>query len=572
MKRSILIIIISLLIKNVSFGQIVNIKGEVIDKNTGKKLIGVTVQVDKYLGTITNKKGIFNLEVPDTMIKKNGLSISYIGYKQIKVSYKSDNDYSIKMEINESLLSEVFISEQGKTIIEKAIKRIKINYSEKPTIINGIMRVYNIINKADYFYKSDGIVQIYYPPHIDSKASLSINLIQNKDTLIQNNQSKYLNKFMNIKWLGGFYSINDFVYDKPDFINLNKLKDYEYVKKGTAFFENREVYKIYFNSRKNNKIEGILYIDTSTYAFVGAEYTRYKIFEMSLIPISIKKFYIAYHKIKDKWYIKNTHTESSHEISEDNNYVQDFAFTSLDTVNVKPFSYYEIVQRKDENIKIHRTNNKEDWKKYDDIFKNEEIANRISFFPVPISTKTQLIKVNNNFSNLLHQILHYFQNNNIYYQIGILKLPININTTQPQFQNSISSLSNYLFNLELHFRLYNNCFLKYENGYNLSISTLTNKITGYYISNNFNINKKYHPITIAPYFGYNKITILNKKNIYYVKQGIVTGLNLSYEITHKCSYFLSLSYNYTLDITNHNNTLLINKTNFSPSTGIIIKF
>lgn len=60
-------------------------------------------------------------------------------------------------------LEQVTINGFTNTLIRKAISNIPINYGSKPYIQNGMLRIYNIVNDSDYFFKGDAMVQTYFP-------------------------------------------------------------------------------------------------------------------------------------------------------------------------------------------------------------------------------------------------------------------------------------------------------------------------------------------------------------------------------------------------------------------------
>lgn len=105
------------------------ISGYIKNQEDGEVLIGATVSIhNSYFGTVTNEFGFFSLQMPegDYLLK-----VSYIGFKDIfkEIDLKKDLFISEKMEIDESEIEIVVVSEEEKTdIIEKSVlKQVKLN-------------------------------------------------------------------------------------------------------------------------------------------------------------------------------------------------------------------------------------------------------------------------------------------------------------------------------------------------------------------------------------------------------------------------------------------------------------
>jgi len=99
-----------LLINFFSFAQ--NIKGVVLDLNTNKLLIGAHVYLKNSVnGSITNKKGEFNLKIKSKENKKDTLIISHIGYttKKLPISEIKENNYVIHLSINLQNLEKITV-------------------------------------------------------------------------------------------------------------------------------------------------------------------------------------------------------------------------------------------------------------------------------------------------------------------------------------------------------------------------------------------------------------------------------------------------------------------------------
>ncbi len=126
-KTSGYIFIVLLLALNISVIKSQNIvSGFVSDKNTGEKLIGVSVFNDKGKGTVTNEYGFFSLDAQKDRI----LSFSFIGYKVKKINIKQDTVVDVKLEPADNEIDEVVISSQKKRIEETEVSTVYANIKD----------------------------------------------------------------------------------------------------------------------------------------------------------------------------------------------------------------------------------------------------------------------------------------------------------------------------------------------------------------------------------------------------------------------------------------------------------
>jgi hypothetical protein len=92
MKQIMWVFFIIFCFSNNIFGQEI-IKGKIFDKNTQIPLAYVSVFFqDTHVGTTTNEEGFFEFEYPLSQ-KKDSLTVSYVGYKTVKVSIKDSYNY-----------------------------------------------------------------------------------------------------------------------------------------------------------------------------------------------------------------------------------------------------------------------------------------------------------------------------------------------------------------------------------------------------------------------------------------------------------------------------------------------
>ena len=142
------------------------IKGKVLDRETSKPLSFATVELkDNHIGVFANADGDFKI-LRDSRFINDSMVVSCIGYKRKAISF---NDLAVS-EVNTIYLypaiyslSEVKIIAtrkklDPKVIIEKAIKNIKHNYSQKPFSYVSYYRDYQKQNN-NYINLDEAIIQ-----------------------------------------------------------------------------------------------------------------------------------------------------------------------------------------------------------------------------------------------------------------------------------------------------------------------------------------------------------------------------------------------------------------------------
>lgn len=575
MKKSLYFLFLILVKFSPVFSQTLTLTGKVIDQASKKPLAGVSVQTGQYHGTLTNSKGQFRLSTTVSHVSRSGLSFTYVGYKKVLLPYKGDSTFSVGMEVADNQLTEVIIYADGRTVLEKAIARIPVNYRLKPSMLNGLMRIYNTINDSDYFYRSDGIVRIYCPPYTGNNGNMKVDLIGSKQVLIRNPRSAYFTDPVQARWVGAYYAVPDPVLERPGFLRRDKLNDYDFLEKGKSMFEGRKVFVIDFRDKNRKDVEGTLYIDTATYAFAAADITRYHVNQLFFTPISVNKEHVVYQPIGGKWYLKDSHSDSRHEMDYDNNYWRDFICTSVDTLETSLFNYRDIMQQRDENIRIVKTGNPGDWQAYDSLIREGESAGTLAVFPTPSIDTT--LPAPRSKHRMMKAILGYLRNDNLRYTIGIGTLPFvttrasgllayqSLNSSfSVNDHGNISSSSRLNIESLLEFRVYKNLFIGTATRGNGRIGGITASDASYYITNPFELNKKHRPIRIAPSAGYGVINISRTFGKYHSDSTVINnyrfsnqdvqvslerhakyftaGLNVSIELTHRKSLYLSGSW------------------------------
>lgn len=108
----------------------------VVKDETGQPMIGVSVSLGDGTGTITDLNGVFTLNnVPENAT----LTISYVGYKEVKVSVAGKNSINVTLEPDDQVLDEVVVIGYGvqkKSNVTGAISSIKADDLKNNSISN----------------------------------------------------------------------------------------------------------------------------------------------------------------------------------------------------------------------------------------------------------------------------------------------------------------------------------------------------------------------------------------------------------------------------------------------------
>jgi TonB-linked SusC/RagA family outer membrane protein len=115
------------------------IKGMVSD-STGKPLAGATIGLKGSTATTqTNSDGNFSITAPRNLTKKDVLTISYTGYKELEWFYDGRNNIQLQLQPEEKMLGEVIVTALGirreekslgfaaQTVKENAVKDARTN-------------------------------------------------------------------------------------------------------------------------------------------------------------------------------------------------------------------------------------------------------------------------------------------------------------------------------------------------------------------------------------------------------------------------------------------------------------
>ena len=298
-----LTLIVSFFITSVMFSQ-KTVTGIVIDVETKNPLPFANIITNLKKGLITNADGTFEFNYDE---KIDAITISYIGYKTqtIKINPSVASYHKIELSKDVQKLNEIVLSENKNPallIIKEAIKNRKLNNPENilksykfsaynkllvtadPDSINGAVDSvftkkrgklkFEKVDSTNYILKKQLSQSHIYMTEKISEFSFTKQKGQ-REKILASRMAGFeepINEIISLKIQSFSFYKNKYTLFGNQYINPisnNALNIYNYRILDTVINDNRPGYMIYYFPKENSKktgLEGVLYIDTKTYA------------------------------------------------------------------------------------------------------------------------------------------------------------------------------------------------------------------------------------------------------------------------------------------------------------------
>ncbi len=547
--------------------QNLSVMGKIIDVNTNKPIESATIKCDNF-GTSSIKDGSFRLIIQKEKLLKYGLTITCIGYENQKVNYQENNNYIIKLIPSDQILNEVIVGINGEEIIRKAISKIAVNYPQKDFTMEGFIRMIQTAKNdtTNYkFFQNEAIVKVGVSAYTKNASESKVIVIQNRyikaDSLQR--EQEYI-PFVDAYLM----ALADNVHQRNVFLDINSLRKYDFNLNGKTILNGRKSYVINFNNLKKGSQEGIIYIDTATFAIAKINEIVYNLERSGYVKVDQGNSIKNYILLKDKWYLQNASYlgKSKHNgLSYDR--TEEYHTLKIDS-NKLDVNYNELVQYRTEDLKINKKVDDKAWEKYNPIIDSLTNYQRLADVKIPPSEKN--IETASTSYKILNGFRNYMMKGGLRWTYQINQSPLNLDGNQPILNKNLSPIVNYNLSSDLQFKLYHNLFFELGGGLNYGLGGIKFNQIRYSFLYNFNINKNHHPIILSPIIGYSNIELSKKKDKLYNQKDMVYGLSFGYEKKRSTTYFISLKYydNISKSATNLN----IQNINFQPSIGILKRF
>ena len=300
-------------------------QGKVVDAATSDPLPGASVILfssGKKTGLVANREGVFSFTGSYDSIR-----VSMVGYRSNTVFAKefiNKNYFEVRLEAAPAELSEVIVKKTtALDIIKKVIAAIP-SFQPKENFENKGFYREIIKDKENYFSVAEVVFAAQYNP---AKESYKLKLIQGRSK----EDVAYTRLFEDFHPGGGPQSAisKSFILELPDFLDIKKIKYFDYKIDSFVQFDGRWLYSIIFDQKSDVKQaleKGRLLIDAEEFAVVkyeaenspvGTPYIKDltgsdKIFA-PLLNIDLKrkswKHRVDFTKVDNKWVLSYVESE-----------------------------------------------------------------------------------------------------------------------------------------------------------------------------------------------------------------------------------------------------------------------
>ena len=255
-------------------GDYLTIVGMVKDKQNKKALENVNVSVHgSNIGTVTNAEGEFALKIKKTETPRERY-ISHIGYVNTHISLEKETAAMLTVWLtpHSNLLNEVVVfAENPRIIVEKAINKIPLNYSDKRDMLTGFYRE-TVQKGRRYIGISEAVLDVSKTAYTNRNINYDKVRVEKGRRLLSQKASDTLA----VKVVGGpnLGVTLDVVKNKGALLDFEELNNYEFWMAESMLIDNRMQYVINFRPKvilMYALLYGKLYIDRERLSFTRIE-------------------------------------------------------------------------------------------------------------------------------------------------------------------------------------------------------------------------------------------------------------------------------------------------------------
>ncbi|SMD32860.1 CarboxypepD_reg-like domain-containing protein [Reichenbachiella faecimaris] len=311
------------------FSESRRVRGKVFDAQSGDPLPFAHV-IFENIGVTTNTDGNFtiNIEVVD-VVDVPKLLIKYIGYESVNFEIINwVENINIGLIPSTETLDEVFVI-TAETVVRNLNSHRQINYEFEDLLLSAFYKE-SLVVKKQLAYIAEGVFDIYLPT-IYNNDQIEIGLKKTRKKTFVNLDS------ISMLFVTGHARdmINGSMRRNHSFLDTKEMKNYQYWKEGVEQYDGEEVYVVGFGpSGKKASANGLLYISTSTYALIRAEY--YPIISRQHFWNKVK-WVEEYIEVKSTWLLKQVIYEGAWSVTgNEYNFQAILDVTSFTPVDKKP--------------------------------------------------------------------------------------------------------------------------------------------------------------------------------------------------------------------------------------------
>lgn len=328
------------------------LRGRVLDAETRQPIPNAQVGVaDNRLGTSTNDDGRFVLSIPPAYAQAR-LTVALLGYRSHAQALPPlpGPELLVELKISPAALGEVQVTGSVEGIVREAVARIPRNYPARATQLTGFYRESDNDSIGRPRYLVEGLLTVYKPDYRQPADDGDVQIRQARKVDL-----RPAGQTVRIDWAGGAFiaQFGDFVHRRAQFINPKHFRDYTYRLGPGSSYGGRPVYAVDFGPRNGSRradCEGRLYIDQSSYAFLGAEwqYTAAGLRRAGHAP-SARRLRVAYQPYAGRWHLKTVWWQTRAKLpgGPPLNYFGEFLTTAIDTAGLVRPGYVDRAQERD---------------------------------------------------------------------------------------------------------------------------------------------------------------------------------------------------------------------------------
>ena len=276
-KRIISVFIAAILAYSAAFAQsdsLMTVSGIVRDQGQRLPFVSVTIE-GSTLGTITNEDGYFSLKIPRTD-KEITIVISHVGYYATSSTLKASDAHDMRIILNpySDLLQEAYvIGHDPETLVEEALRKIRLNYPMAPVAQRGFYRE-TAKKGSRYISVSEAVLDMYKYSYSTSAEFDRVRVLKGRRLMSQKSSDT-----LSVKLQGGpnLAMKLDAVKNQQDLFFKEDLPTYNYVMEDPTVIEERPVYVISMVPRiRNNRYalyNAKVFIDKESLAIMRCEWS-----------------------------------------------------------------------------------------------------------------------------------------------------------------------------------------------------------------------------------------------------------------------------------------------------------
>ncbi|RZK52454.1 MAG: carboxypeptidase-like regulatory domain-containing protein, partial [Hymenobacter sp.] len=330
------------------------LRGRVLDADTRQPVPNAQVGIaHNRLGTSTNADGRFVLRVP-AAYQGSEVEVALLGYQRYRqvLPPLAGSELLIYLKSSPASLGNVVVAASATGIIREAVRRIPLNYPQRPTQLIGFYRESDEdAATRRYDYLAEGLLQVYKPGYQHPGARGYVRVRQARRVELRPARDS-AGRLGRIEWLAGGLVPHrfDFVQQRAEFINERYFKYYQYQFSAQTTFQGRPVYVIAFKPKPGTSrasFAGEVYIDERSYAFLGAAWHRTPagIAREHLLTFeaSERAYRADYQEFAGRYYLKSIwyNTLGKPLLGQVRHHLAEYLTTAIDTSRATPPPYPE---------------------------------------------------------------------------------------------------------------------------------------------------------------------------------------------------------------------------------------